>query len=123
MLRFVSPVMYFRRTTTQDTEVRGVPIPANERVTLWYISGNRDEEIFDDPQRFDVTRNPNPHIAFGGGGPHFCLGYSLARLEINLMFEEIITRLHDIELTGAVPRLRSNFISGIKHMPMRFRAA
>lgn len=123
MLRWVTPVMYFRRTTTQDTEVRGVPIQAGERVTLWYISGNRDEEIFDEPQRFDVTRDPNPHIAFGGGGPHFCLGYSLARLEINLMFEEILTRMHDIQLTGPVPRLRSNFISGIKHMPMRFTAA
>ncbi|MEX1255672.1 MAG: cytochrome P450 [Dehalococcoidia bacterium] len=123
MLRWVTPVMYFRRTATQDTEVRGVPIKAGEKATLWYISGNRDEEIFDEPQRFDVTRDPNPHIAFGGGGPHFCLGYSLARLEINLMFEEILTRMHDIQLTGPVPRLRSNFISGIKHMPMRFRAA
>jgi cholest-4-en-3-one 26-monooxygenase len=123
MLRWVTPVMYFRRTATQDTEVRGVPIQAGEKVTLWYISGNRDEEIFDEAQRFDVTRDPNPHIAFGGGGPHFCLGYSLARLEINLMFEEILTRMHDIELTGPVPRLRSNFISGIKHMPIHFRAA
>jgi cholest-4-en-3-one 26-monooxygenase len=120
MLRWVSPVMYFRRTLTRDAELRGKQLKAGEKATLWYISGNRDEEVFPDAGRFDVARDPNPHIAFGGGGPHFCLGYSLARLEINLMFEEIVDRLHNIEAAGPVARLRSNFISGIKHMPLTF---
>jgi cholest-4-en-3-one 26-monooxygenase len=117
MLRWVSPVMYFRRTLTRDAELRGKQLKAGEKATLWYISGNRDEEVFPDAGRFDVARDPNPHIAFGGGGPHFCLGYSLARLEINLMVED---RLHNIEAAGPVARLRSNFISGIKHMPLTF---
>jgi cholest-4-en-3-one 26-monooxygenase len=119
MLRWVTPVMYFRRTVMQDTEVRGQQLAEGEMVTLWYVSGNRDEDVFPDSNVFNVRRNPNPHIAFGGGGPHFCLGYSLARLEIRLMFEELLNNIERFEITGPVARLRSNFINGIKHIPMR----
>jgi cholest-4-en-3-one 26-monooxygenase len=123
MLRWVTPVMYFRRTLTQDIELRGERLAAGDPVTLWYISGNRDEEVFPDSNRFDVRRNPNPHITFGGGGAHFCLGYSLARLEINLIFEELLKSIATFELTGPVARLRSNFINGVKHIPMRITPA
>ncbi len=122
MLRYVSPVKYFRRTATADTEVRGVPIRSGDNVTLWYGAANRDEEIFDDPQTFDVTRSPNEHIAFGGRGPHYCLGVALAKLEIRVMFEEILTRLPGLELAGEPSRLRSLLINGIKHMPVRWAA-
>jgi len=87
---------------------------------LWFIAANRDPEVFDDPHRFDVTREPNDHVTFGPGGPHFCLGANLARLEIRIMFEELMRRLPDIEQAGEPSRLRSNFISGIKHLPVRF---
>jgi cholest-4-en-3-one 26-monooxygenase len=120
MLRWVTPVMYFRRTATRDTEIRGQKIDEGEKVVMYYPSGNRDEDIFELPQVFDVGRTVNPHIAFGGGGHHFCLGASLARLEIKAMFEELLRRLPDIELAGPPARLRSNFISGIKHLPIRF---
>lgn len=123
MLRWVTPVMYFRRTLTQDIELRGQQLAAGDPVTLWYISGNRDEEVFPESSRFDVRRNPNPHITFGGGGAHFCLGYSLARLEINLIFEELLKSIATFELTGPVARLRSNFINGVKHIPMRITPA
>ncbi len=122
MLRYVSPVKYFRRTATADTEVRGVPIRSGDNVTLWYGAANRDEEIFDDPQTFDVTRSPNEHIAFGGRGPHYCLGVALAKLEIRVMFEEILTRLPGLEPAGGASRLRSLLINGIKHMPVRWAA-
>ncbi len=121
LLRYVSPVMYMRRTATRDTEVRGVPIREGQRVTLWYISANRDEDVFPEPDRLDVGRSPNDHVAFGAGGPHFCLGANLARLEARVIFEELLSRPYDIELAGPVQRLRSNFINGIKHMPVRFR--
>lgn len=123
MLRWVTPVMYFRRTVMQDTELRGQRLAAGDPVTLWYISGNRDEEVFPHADRFDVRRDPNPHITFGGGGPHFCLGYSLARLEIRLIFEELLKGIATFELTGPVAHLRSNFIGGIKHIPMRIEPA
>ena len=119
MLRWVSPVMYFRRTATHDTELRGQRIREGDKVTMWYGSANRDEEIFPDGHRFDVGRAPNEHLAFGIGH-HFCLGANLARLEIRVMFEELLRRLPDIELAGPVERLRSNFINGIKRMPVRF---
>jgi cytochrome P450 len=122
MVRWVSPVQVFVRTATRDTEVRGVPIRENQRVTLWYGSANRDEEIFPDGDRFDVGRTPNDHLGFGIG-PHFCLGANLARLEIRIMFEELLRRLPDIELAGPPERLRSYFISGIKSMPVRFTPA
>jgi cholest-4-en-3-one 26-monooxygenase len=122
-LRWISPVMYFRRTATAATEVRGQKIGAGEKVVMYYPSANRDEEIFERADEFDVTRSPNPHLAFGGGGPHFCLGASLARLEIKCMFEELLSRLPDIELAGPPARLRSNFINGIKRMPVRYSPA
>jgi cholest-4-en-3-one 26-monooxygenase len=92
-------------------------------MALWYISANRDEDVFHEPQRFDITRSPNEYVAFGGGGPHFCLGANLAKLEIRVMFEELLARLPDIELAGDIQRLRSNFINGIKHMPVKFTPA
>jgi cytochrome P450 len=120
MLRWVTPVMYFRRTAQRETEIRGVKIAEGDKVCMYYGSANRDEEYFPDGDVFDITRNPNPHVAFGPGGAHFCLGANLARLEIKVMFEEIIKRMPDIELAGEPQRLRSNFIAGIKHMPVRF---
>jgi len=119
MLRFRAPVMYFRRTATRDTEIAGVPIAEGDKVTLWYPSANRDEEVFEDPDRFDITRSPNEHLAFGHG-QHFCLGSHLARMEIRVMFEALLARLPDIELAGDVRWLRSHFIDGIKSIPVRF---
>jgi cholest-4-en-3-one 26-monooxygenase len=119
ILRWATPVLFFRRNCTRDTELGGQTIRAGEKISLWYISANRDESVFDDPFRFDITRDPNPHIAFGGGGPHFCLGAQLARLEIRLLFEELARRVPRLEAQGEPDRLRSNFIGGIKHLPVR----
>jgi len=101
ILRWSSPVSYFARRATRDTQIRGVPIANGQRVTLWYPSANRDEDVFVDPFRFDIGRTPNPHLAFGGGGAHFCLGASLARREIAILFEELLARTREIELLGA----------------------
>ena len=122
MLRWASPVINFRRTATADTELGGQQIKKGDKVVIFYISANRDEKVFTDPFKFDVTRSPNEHVAFGGGGPHYCLGANLAKLEINIMFNEVLDRLDDIELTGDVQRLRSNFINGLKHVPVKFKA-
>jgi cytochrome P450 len=119
MLRWVTPVMYFRRTVTRDTEIRGQKLCAGDKLAMYYHSANRDETVFADPDRFDVGRTPNEHLAFGIG-EHFCLGASLARLEIRVMFQELLRRLPDIELDGAVRRLRSNFLNGYKEIPVRF---
>lgn len=119
MLRWVTPVNLFQRTATRDVALRGETIREGDKVVLFYASANRDEEMFPDADRFDVGRAPNEHLAFGIG-PHFCLGANLARLEITVMFEELLRRLPDIELAGPVERLRSNFINGIKRMPVRF---
>jgi cytochrome P450 len=119
ILRWATPVMHFRRTATKDTELGGERIAAGDKVVTWYISANRDESIFPDPYTFDVTRSPNDHVVFGPGGPHFCLGAHLARLETRILFEELLPRISSIELTGPVERLRSNFINGIKRMPVR----
>ena len=121
MLRFRPTVMYFRRTATQDCEIRDQKIREGDKLTLWYPSANRDEEVFADPDRFDIRRHPNEHIAFGYG-QHLCLGASLARLEIRVMFEELLAPLHDIEIRGDVQLLRSHFIDGIKSIPIRFNA-
>jgi cholest-4-en-3-one 26-monooxygenase len=120
MLRFVTPVMNFRRTAMCDTELSGTQIGEGDKVVFYHASGNRDEQIFTDPDRFDVGRDPNPHIAFGGGGPHFCLGANLARMEIRVMFEHLLDRLPDLHLAGEVQRLQSQFINGVKHLPVGF---
>jgi cholest-4-en-3-one 26-monooxygenase len=119
MLRWNPPVMYFRRTVTEDTELGGVELRRGDKVCLYYPSANRDESAFANPNRFDVRRKPNPHLAFGIG-EHFCLGSHLARMEIQIMFDQIVRRLPDIELAGPIRFLRSNFIDGIKSMPVRF---
>ena len=119
ILRWATPVLHFRRTATRDVELRGQQIKAGDKVVTWYISANRDEEMFPDPYRFDVTRKPNDHVTFGPGGPHFCLGAHLARLETKILFQELMPRLASIELAGPVERIRSNFVNGIKRMPVR----
>jgi cholest-4-en-3-one 26-monooxygenase len=120
MLRFVSPVMNFRRTAMCDLELSGTQIRQGDKVVFYHASGNRDEEIFENPDAFDVGRDPNPHIAFGGGGPHFCLGANLARMEIRVMFEHLLDRMPDIRQNGDVQRLQSQFINGVKHLPIAF---
>ncbi len=120
IVRWATPVLHFRRTATADTEIGGREIREGDKVVMWHISANRDEEVFDDPFVFDVGRTPNDHIAFGGGGAHYCLGANLARAELRIIFREIVERLGDIELAGEPERLRSNFIGGIKHLPVRF---
>ena len=120
IIRWASPVIYMRRTVTQDTVLDGVAMKEGDKVALWYASANRDEEVFEDPFRFDVARAPNDHVGFGGPGPHFCLGANLARREIRVMFRQIMQRLPDLEITGEPQRLASNFVNGIKRMPCRF---
>jgi cholest-4-en-3-one 26-monooxygenase len=120
MLRWGSSIHNFRRTATRDTELRGVPIAQGDKVVLYYASANRDEDVFTDPHTFDVGRTPNDHVAFGGGGVHYCLGASLARAEIKATMRQLVERLPDIELAGPVRRLHSDFVNGIKSMPVRF---
>lgn len=120
MLRYCTPVIHFRRTAARDTEMRGRSIKAGDKVVMFYSSANRDEDVFAAPDCFDITRSPNDHLAFGGGGAHFCLGANLARLEIRAMFEQVLTRLPDIRVVGAVERLSSNFINGPRRMPVSF---
>lgn len=123
ILRYGTALIYFRRTAVEDTEIRGVPIQAGDRVALWYLSANFDEDVFEDPYRFDVGRHPNPHATFGRGGPHFCLGSFLAKLEIRILLEEMLARGVRFELAGAPVRLSSNFVNGFKSIPVRVRAA
>jgi cholest-4-en-3-one 26-monooxygenase len=120
MLRYVSPVMNFRRTATCKVDFRGTTIAEGDKVVFFHTSANRDEDVFSDPQTFDITRDPNPHMAFGGGGPHFCLGANLARMEIRVMFEHLLDRLPDIHQDGPIERLQSQFINGVKHLPVAF---
>jgi len=122
MLRWVSPIQNMARTATSDTELHGEKISKGDKLLLLYPSANRDEDIFDDPFRFDVERRPNDHLAFGGYGAHFCLGASLARLELKVMFEELLAAFPDIafENEAPLPRRPSNFITGIESMPVRF---
>ncbi len=120
IVRWATPVIHFRRTAVEDTEIAGQRIAAGDKVVLWYNSANRDERMFPEPYRFDVTREPNEHVGFGGGGPHFCLGANLARREIAIMFEELFRVLPDIEISGEPAMLLSAFIHGIKRMPCRF---
>ncbi len=120
MLRYVTPVMNFRRQATSEFELGGQTIKADEKVVFFHVSANRDEKVFEDPNRFDITRDPNPHMAFGAGGPHFCLGANLARMEIRVMFEHLLDRMPDIRPDGEVQRLQSQFINGVKHIPVAF---
>jgi len=120
MLRWGSSIHNFRRTATQDTELRGVPIKEGDKVVMYYASANRDEDVFVDPHTFDISRTPNDHVTFGGGGAHFCLGASLARAEIRATMRQLVDRLPDIELAGEPARLHSDFVNGIKTMPVRF---
>jgi cytochrome P450 len=122
MLRWATPVHHFRRTATRDVELAGTQIRAGDKVTTWFVSGNRDEAVFDEPDRFDVGRTPNRHMAFGPGGIHFCLGAALARLEVRVVYEELLQRVASFELDGPVDRLRSNFFNGIKRLPVRVEA-
>ena len=108
MLRYTSPVTVFVRTATKDTELRGIPVKSGDRAAMFYPSANRDETRFADPDRFDIGRAPNPHLAFGGGGTHFCLGANLARVEASAIIPEVLSRMKDLELAGPVERVRSN---------------
>lgn len=122
LLRWVSPVVHMRRTATVDTRLSGQPIARGEKVVVFYGSANRDERVFPDPDRFDLARDPNPHVAFGGGGPHFCLGSYFARLETAAVLRQIVTRLADLAPAGPAPRLASTFVCGPRSMPVTFTA-
>jgi len=123
IVRWASPVTWMRRTVGRDTELAGVPLVPGDKLLLFYCSANRDEEVFDDPFRLDVRRDPNPHLGFGAAGPHFCLGAHLARREIDVMFRRLFGRLPDIRAAGEPDWLRSSFINGVKHLPCTFTPA
>ncbi len=116
IVRWATPVNAFQRTATQDTELGGVLVRKGDRVGLFYASANHDPEVFADPDTFDITRDPNPHLGFGGGGPHYCLGKSLAVLEIDLIFNAIADTMPDLHLSGPPRRLRSAWINGVKEL-------
>jgi cytochrome P450 len=120
LLRWVSPVIYMRRTATADTTVAGQPIAEGDKVVTYFGSANRDASAFASPHELNLERHPNEHLAFGGSGPHFCMGSQLARVEIRLMLQEILTRMPDIAPAGPVEWLASSFISGPKHQPVMF---
>jgi cytochrome P450 len=120
IVRMSTPVIQFRRTLTRDYEMNGQKYHKGDKVLLFYNSANRDEAVFENPDVFDITRSPNPHLGFGGPGPHFCLGANLARREINVMFRELFTRLPDLHASGRPAFLYSNFLNGIKHLPCDF---
>ncbi|MEL6151702.1 MAG: cytochrome P450, partial [Chloroflexota bacterium] len=119
ILRWGTVTMHFRRTATQDYDMHGKTIKAGDRVVLWFISADYDSRQYDNPYTFDITRDPNPHMAFGLKSPHKCIGEHLARLEIKVLFRELLPLMKSVELNGDVDRLRSNFISGIKHLPIK----
>ncbi len=120
IVRWATPVIHFRRTATQDVQLGGQKIREGEKLVLWYNSANRDEAVFEEPYRFDVTRTPNEHVGFGGPGAHYCLGAALAQREITVVFRELLRRLPDLEISGEPEYLRSDFIHGIKRMPCTF---
>jgi cholest-4-en-3-one 26-monooxygenase len=120
IVRWVSPVNAFRRTAMRDIQLGGQQIRAGDKVVMFYASANRDPEVFEDPTTFDIGREPNDQVAFGGGGPHYCLGRHLAKLELEVMLRTLARRIERVELTGPVRRLRSNLVNGIKEMPVRF---
>jgi cytochrome P450 len=123
LLRWASPVYHFRRTATRDVELGGKQIREGDKVVMWFASGNRDDAAFADPYKIDVTRTNVDHMTFGKGSPHLCLGSNLARMEVRLMFEELLPRIKEIELAGEVRRVRSNFVNGIKAFPVRVTPA
>ncbi|MFF4239912.1 cytochrome P450 [Actinomadura geliboluensis] len=120
IVRYVSPVIWMRRTATRDTVLNEHEIKEGDKLVLYYWSGNRDESVFAEPEKFDILRDPNPHVGFGGPGPHFCLGAHLARREITVMFRELLRRTPEIRATAEPARLESNFINGIKRLPYAF---
>lgn len=122
ILRWATVTMHFRRTATRDVELGGRAIAAGDKVVIWFISADYDDATFVDPYRFDIHREPNPHVAFGYMSPHLCLGAQLARMEIKVLLEELLPRLADIKQVGPIDRLRSNFISGIKRLPIEIQA-
>lgn len=122
ILRWTSPITHIMRTATRDVEVRGRMIREGDRVVIWNPSGNRDEDVFPEPYRFDITRRPNDHIAFGYG-EHFCIGANLARLELRVMIDELLRRMPDMAPAGPAEKLRSNLLAGIKHLPVTFSPA
>jgi methyl-branched lipid omega-hydroxylase len=123
IVRWASPVTWMRRTVAEDTVLAGEALHPGDKVLLYYNSANRDEDVFDDPYRFDVRRSPNPHVGFGAAGPHFCLGAHLARREIRAMFEVLLSRLPDIRATAPPERLRADFVNGIKHLTCAYTPA
>jgi len=120
IVRLASPVTYMRRTATEDLELGGQAVAAGDKLCMFYLAANRDPAVFTDPQRFDVRRDPNPHVGYGGPGPHFCMGAHLARREITVMFRELFNRLPDIHASGDPDLLHSSFIHGVKHLPATF---
>jgi methyl-branched lipid omega-hydroxylase len=120
IVRWATPVVWMRRTATRDTELGGQAVSSGDKLLLFYASANRDDTVFTDPDRFDLTRNPNPHLGYGGAGPHFCLGAHLARREITEVYRELFTQLPEIRTVGEPLRLRSSFINGIKHVACEF---
>ncbi len=121
IIRWATPAIYFRRTATRDFAMHGQRVRAGDKVLYWFLSGNRDETAFADPMRVDLGRTPNKHLAFGQGGPHLCLGMWLARLEVRVLFQELAKRIRSIEPAGAQKFLRSNFVGGLKSLPVRVR--
>jgi cytochrome P450 len=118
ILRYSAPVTLMRRTATRDVDVAGVTVREGEKIVMWFRSGNFDDEVFDDPWRFDIGRTPNDHLTFGAGGPHFCLGANLARVEIAVMLKTLYARLPDLETTGPAVKMRAVSSNGIKHLPV-----
>ena len=122
IIRWSTPIIYFRRTATCDLELHGVTIRENDPVALYFMGANYDDQVFADPQRFDITRTPNPHLSFGGGGPHYCLGAHLARFEISVLLEELLSHTAGVDQAGDAIRLRSSWINGLKHLPVTLTA-
>jgi cholest-4-en-3-one 26-monooxygenase len=119
IVRWVTPVMDFRRQVMKDVELGGVQMRKGDKVIMYYVSANRDEAAFEDPFAFDIARDPNPHVGFGGGGAHFCLGRHLALQEIQVMFEALARRVERFEPLGEPRRMRSHFLNGLKALPVR----